>query len=71
MKRASLCTFAHGRGRGGVQDEAGAPGLIFRVDSIQRTGPDAAVVEGGYRDEKHHRDRMFPVVRSKDIRTEL
>jgi hypothetical protein len=48
VKKASLCTFAHGRGRGGVQDETGAPGLIFRVDSIQRTGPDSAVVEGGY-----------------------
>lgn len=48
VKRASLCTFVHGRARGGVQDETGAPGLIFRVDSIKRTGPDTAVVEGGY-----------------------
>jgi hypothetical protein len=48
VKRASLCTFSHGSARGAVQDETGAPGLIFRVDSIQRTGPDSAVVEGGY-----------------------
>jgi hypothetical protein len=48
VKKASLCTFSHGSARGAVQDETGAPGLIFRVDSIQRTGPDSAVVEGGY-----------------------
>ncbi len=48
VKMVSLCTFVHGRARGGVRDETGAPGLIFRVDSIKRTGPDTAVVEGGY-----------------------
>ena len=48
VKKASLCTSRNGSGRGRVQDETGAPGLIFRVDSIKRTGPDTAVVEGGY-----------------------
>ena len=48
VKKASRCSFSHGPAGGGVQDETGASGLIFRVDSIQHTGPDAAVVEGGY-----------------------
>jgi hypothetical protein len=48
VKKASLCTFKQGSARGGVQDETGARGLIFRIDSIRRTGPDTAVVEGGY-----------------------
>lgn len=48
VKKASLCSTGHGPRGGRVQDELGAPGLIFRVDSIQRTGPDSAVVEGGY-----------------------
>jgi hypothetical protein len=48
VKKASLCAFSHGPAGGRVQDETGAPGLIFRVDSIQRTGRDSAVVEGGY-----------------------
>ena len=48
VKKASLCAFKQGSARSGVQDETGAPGLIFRIDTIQRTGPDAAVVEGGY-----------------------
>ncbi len=48
MKQASLCTVKRGAEGGGVQDDIGARGLIFRVDSIRRTGPDTAVLEGGY-----------------------
>jgi hypothetical protein len=48
VKRGSLCTYPRGSARGGVEDETGAPGLIFRIDSIEHTGPDSAVVEGGY-----------------------
>jgi hypothetical protein len=48
VTKASLCTFKRGSGRGAVQDETGAPGLIFRVDSIQHPTADTAVVEGGY-----------------------
>ena len=48
VKKASLCAFKPGHGKGGVQDDAGTKGLIFRVDSIQHPGPDTALVEGGY-----------------------
>lgn len=48
LKQAALCTFKRGAEGGGVQDDTGARGLIFRVDSIRRTGPDTAVLEGGY-----------------------
>lgn len=48
VKKASLCSFKRGSERGGVQDDTGAPGLIFRIDTIRRQAPDAAVVEGGY-----------------------
>ncbi len=48
VKKASLCTFKRGSAKSGVQDETGAPGLIFRIDTIQHTGPAAAVVTGGY-----------------------
>jgi hypothetical protein len=48
VKKASLCTFQHGAARGGVVDDTGAPGLIFRIDTIQHPGADSAVVEGGY-----------------------
>jgi hypothetical protein len=48
VKQASLCAFKPGHARGGVVDETGAPGLIFRVDTIQHTGENAATVEGGY-----------------------
>lgn len=48
VKKASLCTIKPGTRGGGVQDETGAPGLIFRIDTIQHTGANTAVVEGGY-----------------------
>ena len=48
VKKASLCTFKPGHARGGVVDDTGAPGLIFRVDTIQHSGDDSAIVEGGY-----------------------
>ncbi len=48
VTKASLCTFKSGAGRGAVQDETGAPGLIFRVDTITHAEGGTAVVEGGY-----------------------
>ena len=48
VKKASLCSFKGGSGRGGVEDETGAKGLIFRVDTIQHPSADTALVEGGY-----------------------
>ena len=48
VKKASLCSFKGGPGRGGVEDETGAKGLIFRVDTIQHPSADTALVEGGY-----------------------
>jgi len=48
VKKASLCTSKPGHARGGVVDETGAPGLIFRVDTIQHPDENTAVVEGGY-----------------------
>lgn len=48
VKKASLCTFKPGHARGGVVDDTGSPGLIFRVDAIQHSGDDSAIVEGGY-----------------------
>lgn len=48
VKKASLCSFKGGTGRGGVEDETGAKGLIFRIDTIQHASADTATVEGGY-----------------------
>jgi hypothetical protein len=48
VKKASLCTFKPRHLTGGVVDETGAPALIFRVDTIQHPGENAATVEGGY-----------------------
>jgi hypothetical protein len=48
VKPASRCTVKRGTAWGGVQDDTGARGLIFRVDSIRRTGPETAEIEGGY-----------------------
>jgi hypothetical protein len=48
VKKASLCSFKPGHARGGVVDDTGAPALIFRVDTLQHPGDDAAIVEGGY-----------------------
>lgn len=48
VKKASLCSFNPGHGRGGVEDETGAKGLIFRIDSIDHPTEDTATVEGGY-----------------------
>ena len=48
VKKASLCSFKGGPGMGGVEDDTGAKGLIFRIDSIQHPSADTALVEGGY-----------------------
>ena len=48
VKPASLCTVQKGQGGGMVEDDGGARGLIFRVDSIRWIGRDTAVIEGGY-----------------------
>lgn len=48
VKQASLCTFEPGHARGGVVDETGASGLIFRVDTIRHPGENEVIVEGGY-----------------------
>lgn len=46
VKKQSRCKADMGKG---VYDlDTGEPGLIFRVDSIERTGPDSATVRGGY-----------------------
>ncbi len=48
VKQVSLCAVKKDSNGGGVLDDTGARGLIFRVDSIRRTGPDTAQIEGGY-----------------------
>jgi len=48
VKPLSRCTVKKGAEGGEVLDDTGARGLIFRVDSIRRTGHDTAEIEGGY-----------------------
>jgi hypothetical protein len=48
VTNASRCTFEQSHTRSGVVDETGAPGLIFRVDTIVHPAENTAIVEGGY-----------------------